>query len=78
MYVDEQERFGALYRARSGKKWSLNDIALGSGSRFQILLQGHWIDVVIEYDHGYGYYAIPFAVRLHNGLTARFPGQWGD
>jgi len=70
------ERAGALHKADTGR-WELNDIELTCGSRFQVWVQGHWIDVTVEHD-GDGYYAIPAAVRLHVGLRARFPGQWGD
>lgn len=77
MCEDNSGRIGEMYREKSGK-WTLNGIELGSGSRFQILIQGHWVDVVVEYDRGYGYYAIPIVVRLYNGLHARFPGEWGD
>ena len=77
MWGSNGEPLAELYRAKSGK-WKLNGTEIGSGSRFQIRLQGHWIDVVIEYDQGYGYYAIPIAVRLHNGLEARFPAEWGE
>ena len=71
-----KEQAGALHKAKSGR-WMLNNIELTAGSHFQIFLQGHWIDVTIEHDSG-GYYAIPLAVRLHSGLRARFPSEWGD
>lgn len=64
-------------RRNSRRRWVLNEFELTSGSHLQVKIQNHWIDVVIEHDHS-GYYAIPYAVRLHQGLHARFPNQWGD
>lgn len=71
-----EERRGALYKAATGR-WELNDVELTCGDRFQVRVQGHWIDVVVEHD-GDDYYVIPIAVQLHEGLPARFPGEWGD
>jgi hypothetical protein len=76
MHEADLERGGALRKADTGR-WDLNDIELTCGSRFQVYVQGHWIDVAVEHDGG-DYYAFPLAIRLHVGLRARFPGQWGD
>lgn len=76
MHNVDLERSGALRKAATGR-WELNDIELTCGSRFQAFVQGHWIDVIVEHD-GDDYYAYPGVVRLHAGLRARFPSQWGD
>lgn len=65
-----------LYKTRLGR-WALNGIELTSGSRFQVKIDGHWINVVIEHDTS-GYYAIPPCVRLLKGLHARFLGEWTE
>ena len=72
----EQEMSGMLLKNKRGR-WVLNDMELTAGSCCQVWIDGHWIDVRIEHD-GRSYYAIPLAVRLHLGLHARFPSQWGD
>ena len=73
---DREPPLGELYKV-SSKRWALNDKDLTSGSRLQVKIDRHWIDIVVECDEK-GYYAIPFSVRLLKGLEARFPGQWGE
>ena len=67
---------GAL-RKNMRQRWTLNDIELTCGSCLQVKIQNQWIDVVIEHDCT-GYYAIPSSIKLHEGLCARFPSQWGE
>jgi Domain of unknown function (DUF5348) len=76
MCEDYEPTDGEL-RRDSHKRWMLNDIELTSGSFFQVKIQDHWIDIVIEHDHT-GYFNLPYSVRLLEGLHARFPNQWGD
>jgi hypothetical protein len=59
-----------LKKSPSGR-WTLGQMELTSGSRFDVNIAGHWIRIRIEHDHHDGYYAIPPAVRLHEGLKAR-------
>jgi hypothetical protein len=63
------DRAGNLYKAHTGR-WALGEIELTCGSRFQVWVEGHWIDVTVEHD-GAGYCAIPAVIRLHVGLQAR-------
>jgi hypothetical protein len=64
-------------RMGPSRRWTLNGIDLTSGSHFQVRIASHWIDVVVECD-GREYYAIPYAVRLHAGLPARFISEWAE
>lgn len=61
----------------SSRRWALNGIELTAGSRFEVKIDGHWIIIAIEHGRG-GYYAIPPSVRLHEGLHARFIGEWAE
>jgi hypothetical protein len=65
-----------LYRAQTGR-WALNGIDLTCGSSIEVNIAGRWIDIFIEHD-GNDYYAIPPAVCLHDGLFARFRGEWTE
>ena len=62
-----------LYKTPAGR-WALNGIELTSGSHFQIKIDDHWINVVIEHDES-GYYVFPICIRLLKGLHARFFGM---
>jgi len=73
---DRPSRQSELYKTKLGR-WALNDVELTSGTRFQVNIDGHWINVVIEHDAS-GYYAIPPSVRLLKGQHARFLGEWAE
>jgi len=58
-----------LYRT-SSERWAVDGVELTSGACFQVQIEGVWHDVVVEHD-GRDYYAIPQAIHLYPGLTAR-------
>ncbi len=73
---EHDSTLGELRRGPNGR-WTLNSLDLTCGSHFQVRIARYWIDVVVEHD-GRDYYAIPPAVRLHEGLCARFPSEWSE
>jgi len=75
MSIDYHPR-NTLYRKKSGR-WALNDVELTFGDVFEVNIAGFWIDVRIEHD-SHDYYAIPPAVRLYEGLFARFRREWSE
>ncbi len=58
-------------------RWCLHGEELTSGACFEVYIDGHWIRVTLEHD-GTHYIAIPFCIRLHHGLIARFLGEYTD
>lgn len=73
---DPYASLGELRKTKYGR-WVLNGSDLSSGSVFEVRIQGHWIRVVIEY-HDAKYQPYPESVNLHQGLRARFIGEYTD
>jgi len=71
-----EENLGLLIKNQSGR-WQLGEVALTSGDWFEVYIKDHWIRVVIEHD-GRNYFALPYCVRLHTGLRARWLGEYTD
>jgi len=74
--MDNDDRQNELYKASSGR-WCLNGLDLTCGDVIEVNIAGYWIKVIIEHE-GDDYYAIPTSIRLHNGLFARFIGEWTE
>ncbi len=67
---------GELKMSHRGR-WLLNGDELTSGDCFEVWIQGYWIRVVIEH-HGTQYQVYPRTINLHQGLRARFLGEYTD
>jgi hypothetical protein len=76
MALATTRRWARLSRGPLGR-WVLEDLDLTSGSCIEVRVGDAWIPISIEHDGG-DYYAIPKAIRLHQGLEAREIGEGGS
>ena len=61
----------SMLRKSSTGRWIIKDVELTCGSCIEVNIDDHWIRIGIEHRPS-GYYAIQYAVRLHEGLWAIF------